>query len=459
MQREIIILGCGAAGSTAALQARKFDRKANIHIITMEDRVEYSRCGLPHGISGIIPDFKDLQHFPDSWYEDVIKTNLYLKTSCTKIDTSSKQVTLVNEYKGEIDLKYDSLVIATGGNPAKTSIEGLDSVDFHHLRTIDDAIAIKEKAKKSKFAIVIGGGLIALELGESLKILGTKVAMIVRSRVLRSMVDEDISGIIQKKGEEKGIEFYTSTGIKWISARNETEGIYRVELVNRETGEIKTIKPDLVVVCVGVKPSVDLAKKAGIKIGELNGILTNEKMETNIPNVYAAGDCIESVEFTSKKRILSGMGTLAVRQGLVAGINAAGGNRKMPDAMVTRVTKLFDLEIAGVGLTKDQAEESLDEKIIATTGKGFSLPKYYPGGKEIYMKLLFKRENGTIIGAQMVGEEQVAQRINILAGVIQNHNTVEQLSNLETCYAPPISPTWDIITTTAIAAMRRVRNK
>ncbi|MHA2407690.1 MAG: FAD-dependent oxidoreductase, partial [Candidatus Ranarchaeia archaeon] len=232
---------------------------------------------------------------------------------------------------------------------------------------------------------------------------------------------------------------------------------YRVTLSNRITNEETTHEVDMLIVAAGIRPDTQLSQESGIEIGSNRGIITNERMETNIPDIYAAGDCIESIDFLTKKRVIGGLGTLAVRQGMVAGVNAAGGNMIMQDAMSNRVTKLFGLEIAGVGLTHNMAEEMIDAPIAVTLGKGTSLPVYFPGGKEIYFKIIYRTDNGLILGAQMIGEEQVAQRINILACAIQNKNTLQDLANVETCYAPPISPTWDVITIIAMAALRRLK--
>ncbi|MHA2060257.1 MAG: FAD-dependent oxidoreductase [Candidatus Ranarchaeia archaeon] len=459
MSRKIIIIGCGAAGSTAAFQARKTDRQAEILLLTAEDRPEYSRCGLPHVIGDIIPSFDDLQEFSAEWYRKTIKADLRLKVKATTLDVSKKTLEIQNlETNTSEPHNYDALIICSGGQPSAPPIKGIESSSILRLRTINDAIQIQTLARDADTAIVIGGGLIGLEIAEALNIQKVKTAVIeFLPDILLAMVDQDMAKMVRTRGEEEGITFLVNHSAVAIESMENDTSAHRVTVRDRTTEEDKVLESDLVIIATGVKPEIDFAKDGGVKIGELGGILTNNRMETSHEGVYAAGDCIESVEFFTKNRILAGMGTLAVRQGMVAGINAAGGSTTMPDALVTRVTKLFGLEIGGVGLTQHTAADQIKSPIATTIGKGSSLPNYFPGGKDLYLKLIFNQESGLILGSQIIGEEQAAQRLNTLACAIQNKNTVYDLANLETCYAPPVAPTWDVITTTALAAMRRVR--
>ncbi|MHA2407689.1 MAG: NAD(P)/FAD-dependent oxidoreductase, partial [Candidatus Ranarchaeia archaeon] len=209
MPRSIVVIGCGAAGTNVAVHARKFDRNAKILVATQENRPEYSRCGLPHAITGVIPAFSDLQEHPAEWYERALKVDLRLGTRCIKIDTKSKEVTLERlDDKEKETVSYDALVLAVGAQPAKPPITGVDSPGIFTLRTMEDAIEIQKYAEKSKSALIVGAGLTALELAESLNMLKVKTSVAVRSVILRTMVDKDLGERIRERGEAEGIEFF-----------------------------------------------------------------------------------------------------------------------------------------------------------------------------------------------------------------------------------------------------------
>jgi NADH oxidase (H2O2-forming) len=224
-----------------------------------------------------------------------------------------------------------------------------------------------------------------------------------------------------------------------------------------KTNEKITVEADILVVAAGIKPDTALAEKAGIALGPAKAIKVDDHMRTSVENVYAAGECTEYPDFITGASTRVGLGTVAVRQGKVAGINAAGGNATLNNLLNTRVTKLFGVEVAGVGPCTDIAAKA-GMKIVTGKVRGSTLPEYMPGGKEIIVKVL-SNDEGRLVGAQIVGEEQVAQRINVFAVAILKGMNVEEFSMLETCYAPPIAPTWDSMTISAEAAMKKIRRK
>jgi NADH oxidase (H2O2-forming) len=452
---KIVIIGAGAAGTSAALDARKASRGAEITVINAEKFPEYSRCGLPYAVSGHIPKFENLVLHDEGWYDKFGKVKLMLKTEVTEISPNSNILKVRHEDGSSEELEYDSLVIATGSKPSTPPIQGIDKKGIFSLRTIGDGKNIMDAAGHGKRAIVVGAGLIGLELAEALHAKGVKVTVIeFLPNVLLAMVDDDIAEVVKKKIEEAGVTLYLNAKVDEAIGKERVEGVIAT---NRETNEKITVGTDILVLAAGIKPDTALAEKAGVMLGPAKAIKVDEQMRTNIENIYAAGECTEFPDFVTGAPVRVGLGTTAVRQGRVAGINAAGGSATMEPLLNTRVTKLFGLEITGVGPCSDMATKA-GMKLITGKVRGSTLPEYMPGGKEIIVKVL-ANEEGKLVGAQIVGEEQVAQRINVFAAAILKGMTLGEFSMLETCYAPPIAPTWDTITIAADAAAKKLRRK
>ncbi|MHA1713619.1 MAG: NAD(P)/FAD-dependent oxidoreductase [Candidatus Ranarchaeia archaeon] len=449
---HIVIIGCGSAGVSAAIYARKTLRTAKISLITTESIPEYSRCGLPYGISGEIPNLEDLIVHPVSWYTRLLKADLHLRTSCTNIDLDSQQVTLKSLDDGQDKVVgYDKLILATGSKPSRPPIAGLDKENIFNCWTFKDAQRIKKASQAIKDVVIIGAGLIGMEVAEALHKMGKHVHIVeFLPDILLAMVDPDVASIIRTKIVPEDIEVYVNWAAKKINGNTMPTGVV---IQDRKTGEEKEIPAEMVVLATGVRPNTELGQDAGIPVGPTGGYVTNERQETPIKNVYAAGDCAEYTSAYWGRPILTALGTVAVRQGRVAGINAAGGHATSPNILMNRVTKLFGYEIAAVGMTSQYAQRNSIE-LVAVRGKASSLPEYYPGGKDIILKLLFRPTEKTLHGAQIIGETQSAQRMNALALAI-TRLTAEDLSTLETCYAPPIAPTWDVINVVGEAAARR----
>lgn len=455
---KIVIIGAGAAGTTAGIWARKTDRKAEITLVTKEKYPEYSRCGLPYTISKHIPEFTNLITHDAGWYSSFGKMNLLLETEATDIDVSNRTVTVKDlRTKEEKKLEYDALIIATGSRPAFPPIKGIEGKNnVYALRTIDDAMAIHEAAKKGKKCVVIGAGLIGVETTEALVELGVDVTLVeFLPSVLPLMIDADMSDMVENALKEHGVKIYTNTAVTELIGEKRAE---KAVLKNRVTGEEEVIPTDFVVVSAGVRPNTELAVKAGVALGSTKYIKVDSRARTNVEGIYAAGDCTEYVDFVTGQPIAVGMGTIAVRQGKVAGINAAGGDAEMPKGvLLTRITKVFGVEVAAVGPLTETLEKA---GIKPITGKMTysSKPEYMPGGKPLKIKMMADEE-GRILGAQIVGYEDIHQKINIIAAAMQANMNVEQLEWLETCYAPISCPTWSEITLVAEVIARKIKKK
>jgi len=446
MVKKIVIIGAHAAGTDAASAARKTDRSAEITIITDQSVAGYSPCGIPFVLGGHISSFEDLIVFPPSYY-NMMKLDLRLETKAKKIDVENKTVKIENKDGRTEILKYDSLILATGAYPLIPPIKGREKEGVFTLRTLEDGKRISKALEKAKSAVVIGAGLIGLEAAVAFTERGLKTTVIeLLPQILPAMLDRDMAKLVKKHLEEKGISIRTGMGADEILGVNHVTGV-------SVKGE--EIQADLVIVATGVRPNVQLAEDAGIMIGETRGIKTNMKMETSVKDIYAAGDCAESVNMITKRPMLSQLGTTAVRQGKVAGINAAGGYAVSLGCLGSAVTRLLDLEIGATGLTEFAAGragiESVTGSIYSKTRAG-----YYPGGKPIRVKIVVDKDTERVIGGQIVGGEAVTQRINALSFAIQKQMTVRELAKADTCYAPPVNETWEPIVLAAEVAIRKL---
>jgi NADH oxidase (H2O2-forming) len=447
MTRKIVIIGAHAAGLDAASAARKTDRTAEITLITKEKNTAYSRCGLPFVLGGHIKTFDDLLVFPDKFYK-MMKLNLLTETTVTKIDAKAKTVDIQDKNGKKETLSYDSLVLTTGADPFLPPIKGCDKKGIFVVRTIQDGEKINKAIETAKSAVIIGAGLIGLEVAVACVERGLKTTVVeFLPYVLPVLLDKDMADRVQTALEEKGMRIIVGKGAEEMLGTDKVTGV----LVAGET-----IPADLVIVATGVRANTQLATNAGVELGEKRGIKTNLRMETNIKGVYAAGDCAESIDLVTLRPTMSQLGTTAVKQAKVAGTNAAGGYAIFKGVLGSWVTRLFDTEIGGTGLTEFMAGRAGIETVSGTIVSK-TRADYFPGGLPIRIKLTAEKESQKIIGAQIIGGEEVTQRINALSFAIQNEMTVKELSKAETCYAPPVCETWEPMVLAAEMVLRRLQ--
>lgn len=448
MPRNIVIIGAHAAGVEAAGAARKTDRQAEITLLTQEKHAGYSRCGLPFVIGGPIPAFKDLIVFPPAYYQ-MIKANLRTETKATNVDAKNKTVETQNrEGKAEI-LSYDSLIIATGANSFMPPIKGREKKGIQSLRTLEDGEEIAKKVRDgAKTAVVMGAGLIGLEVAIALHEKGLKTTVIeMLPQVLPAMLDPEMAKIAQEIIQDKGITIITGKGVEECIGDEDITGIVACQ---------EEINADLFVSAFGVRANTELAVKAGVTLGETRGIKTNARMETNIKDVYAVGDCAEAINIVTQKPAMPQLGTVAVRQGKVAGINAAGGYSLFTGVLGSAVSRLFTTDVGVTGLTETMAQRNQIETVTGTIASK-TRADYYPGALPIKVKLVVEKESQRIIGAQIIGGEEVTQRINAISLAIQKQMTIRELAKADTAYAPPLCETWEPIVLAAEMALLKLR--
>jgi len=445
---KVVIIGSGAAGISTASNIRKYDEDIEITVITLEKQVAYSPCAIPYVLSGEVEDFSDIvMHQPEDYLEKNIKIITGAEVFEVKSDENKIKYRLNDQYMSiEKEIVYDYLVIATGATSFIPPIGGTSLKGVFKIRTIEDGMKIKKWAEKSKKAVVVGAGLIGLETAYGLKKLGLEVIVLeMQAQIVPRSLDPDMAKIVQKYMKNKGIKVIIGQSIEKITGIKQVEGVVI-------GGEV--IDTDMVIMATGIRPQIELAKMAGCNIGKW-AIEVNEKMQTSISNIYAAGDCVEVFDAITGQNTQSPLGTTAVRQGKIAAKNIVGASAEFKPVLNAMVSLIGELEFGAVGSTEVIARNSGVEVI---TGKSRALTKarYYPGAKRIDVKIVSTLK-GKIIGCQIIAQERVAERIDTMSLAISRGVTCSQLAAMEFSYAPPLSMVIDPIVLAAEDACRNLK--
>lgn len=457
MSQKIVIIGGVAAGPKAAARARRVAPDAEITIIEMGGLISYAGCGMPFYLSGEVQKFN---HLFETTY-GVIRNEEYFwrekgcrvitRTEAKSIDRENKEVHVENLETGEkYAVPYDKLVLATGASPFVPPIEGLDLKGVFKLNHPDDAQQIKDYLgdMEGGEAVIVGAGLIGLETADALMKLHMFCTVVeLQNQILPVMLDEDMARVLAKKLTDQGIEFLLGT--KVLKLEGDEDG--NVASVVTNNGEIDA---ELVVVSVGVRPNVELARQADIAIGATGAIAVNEYLQTNDPDIYALGDCAETTHLISEKKMFIPMATYANRQGRVVGDNLAGGKSVFRGVLGTSVLHTMGFNIGRTGLSEKQAHE-LGYKIVTAVNHAFDRTHYHPDHGLVLMKLITEEGSGRVLGAQALGPGDAVKRIDVVATAISMGANVEQLAEVDLGYAPPFSTPIDLTTHTA----NIVRNK
>lgn len=431
MPKKIVVVGNGSAGASVAFSARKNDRAAEITVLERFPYPTYSKCALPFVIEGAIDSFQTITVFSHEFYRQQ-KVNLVNGATVTRVIPDEKKV-IYKDASGEKTLAYDSLALTLGGWPRVPKIPGVDLDGVFALRTIGDGEKILAAAKTAKRAVVNGASFIGLEVAEALIRRGVDTTVVVRSRMLRTMIDADFSSELQEHMIKHGCKVIQDKTIETVVGAN---GKVKAAVVGGEE-----VPADMVVMCTGVSTVTGLAKDAGVAIGPIGGMIVDRTMRTNVPDIYTAGDCAEDRFGLMDFPFISLLGTVATRQGVVAGMNMVGVYAEAPRFYNAAIMKLFGMQIGGVGFTTDLAQEhGVKPEFVKVTHS--TLPHYYPGGKPVVIKLLAHPETQELIGAQAMAEETVPETINTLSLAIQNRMKISDVAMADFCYAPPCADIW-----------------
>lgn len=450
---KIVILGGVAAGAKAAAKARRTLPDAEIDLYTDDTHISYSSCGLPYYIEGNFEDYRLLLVVSPEEFEKK-NVHIHLRNRAVKIIPEAKQVLIQDLTTQRAFLvEYDKLIIAIGARPVIPKIKNVNLPNIFTLRRIEDGIAIKEKTLKSTHATIVGGGYIGIELLEALVKQNLKVTLVEYSPYIMTTFDEDMSKLIQEQLNSINngrFEILTSEIVTEFSG--DIDGVKSVK-----TGTGKEFNTDFVVLCTGATPNVEIAKDAGIDLGVTGAIKVNEKMETNIKDIYACGDCVEEHLVVSNTKIWLPLGSNANKEGRIAAINACGGDDKFFGVLGSSVTRCLNLTMAMTGLTEKKATVLGYTPVSVTVTKNDKVG-YMPNVNNITLKLTADYNTGKLIGAQAIGAGDADKRINSLAAALLAGMTVSEFFNNDLTYAPPFSPTIDPLLNAAQILMNKVKS-
>lgn len=454
---KIVIVGGVAAGPKTAARARRRSPNADITIIERGRRISYAGCGMPFYLSGQVRDFDHL--FATSYgvlrNEEFFQREKGIKvltgTEAVVIDRAKKEVAVLELDTGRrYAVPYDKLVLATGSEPITPPIEGLDLKGVHRLNHPDDALAIKELLDTGEIgeAAVIGAGLIGLESLDALLEKRVFAAVVeFKDQILPGILDSDTAAVVTARLEEQGAEFYL--GEKVLRLEGDESG--KVTKVVTDQRELTT---DMVVVAVGVRPNAALAREAGLEIGATGAITINEYCQTNDPDIFALGDCVENLHLVSGRKVFVPLASTANRQGRVVGDNITGLQTKFRGILGTAVLHVRGINVARTGLG-EQAARDLGYNVITSVNATHDMTHYHPSSKKVIIKLVVDGATGRVLGAQGIGPGDVVKRVDVLATAITYGATVDQLHDLDLGYAPPFSTPIDA----AAHAANIIRNK
>jgi NADPH-dependent 2,4-dienoyl-CoA reductase/sulfur reductase-like enzyme len=449
---RLVIIGGVAAGMSAASKARRLKPDIEIVVFERSGFVSYASCGLPYLISNVVRAPEDLIVYDVRFFKERRNIDVFLHHEVMAI-YPSRRVVLVRDIElgREMEFRYDKLIIATGARAVVPRVAGVELKGIFVLRTVEDGIAIKDfiESNSPRRALIVGAGYIGMEVAESFVRLGMDVTIVERMPNILGSMDEEINEVVESELIRNGVRLIKSTSVSEFRGRDG-----RVLSAVLSNGDI--VEVDIVVIGAGIKPNSEIASEAGIELGRTGAIAVNQRMETNISGIYSAGDCAEVFHLVLGRPVYIPLGTTANKQGKVAGENAVGGNAIFKGVVGTSVFKVFELEVGRTGISERQArEEGFD--YVTDVIEHTSRAHYYPGGDRIRVKLIADRKTAWLLGAEMVGRDGIAKRIDVLATAIQARMTIEDISNLDLSYAPPFAPVWDPILIAANSLKKKLK--
>lgn len=445
---KTIIIGGVAGGATAAARLRRLDEKAEIIILERGEYVSFANCGLPYYIGGVITDREDLTLQTPESFKERFNIDVRVLNEAVKISPDTKTVTVKNLRTGETHEEiYDNLILSMGAEPIRPNIDGADGSNVFTLRNIPDTLKIKNyiDTAKPRSAVVIGGGYIGVEMAENLAQAGIKVAIVELADHLIAPLDFDMAADVHRYIKSKGIYLHLNNGVKSIHGNT----------VVLQNGEITA---DMIIMSVGVRPETAIAKDCGIELNPRGSIVVNNKMQTNIPNIYAVGDAVEVEDFITKKPAFIPLAGPANKQGRIAAGNIAGYESVYTGTQGSAVLKLFDMTVATTGLNEKSATVAgIDYDKTYTYSASHAT--YYPGAAQMSIKALWDKKTLKIIGAQIVGFDGVDKRMDVLATAIRFGAKITDLTTFELCYAPPFGSAKDPVNMLGFVAENIVSGK
>jgi NADPH-dependent 2,4-dienoyl-CoA reductase/sulfur reductase-like enzyme/rhodanese-related sulfurtransferase len=426
---KVLIIGGVAAGATAAARIRRLNGDVEITLLEAGGDVSFANCGLPYFLGGDIEHRSSLILASPETFHDQYRVDVHLNTRASSIDRKKKIVrALKNGEKREKKFPYDVLILAQGGKPIVPPLPGVEQENVFQLWTLDDMDAIDSyiRSHEPRTAVVVGGGFIGLEMVEALAHRGLKVELVELASQVMPNLETEIAGALTRELQENGIALHLGKSLKAV------EG----EEVLLEDGT--RLPAEMVLLSVGVRPSLDLAKDAGLEIGPSGGLKVNEELQTSDPSIYAAGDMAEIEHRLLDRTVRMPLAGPANRQGRIVAENALGGSKRYRGALGSSIVKLFDLSAGSTGLSLSEAKKAGFDADAVVVHK-VSHTAYYPGAEKLTLMLIFEISSGKVLGAQAAGKVGVDKRLDVIATAVAGGLTIEDLEELDLAYAPPFN--------------------
>ncbi len=436
---HIVVIGGTACGPKAAARARRCDPSAKITIIEQRENLSTATCGLPYYVGNVIKKESALVARQADYFREVMDMEVMTGTRAVKIDRKAHSVEIIDQKNGlNSTVEYDKLVIATGAVPTVPNWQGKDLKGIFTLSSIPDANAIRDYLSRldRREVIIVGAGLIGLEMAEAFSDRGLKVTVIeALGWPLPALLDEEIAAQVEKHLRSKGITIQCGQRVTGFTGDN-GGCVSRVAMGDTQ------LEAGMVLLSLGVRPNASLAKDAGLTIGATGGIAVSERLQTSDPDIYAGGDCVEVENIITGKKTFVPLGSTANKHGRIIGTNVTGGSETFPGIVGTAVAKVFDYNVARTGLNEAQAQEAGYDTVMSLVPSD-EHATYYPGAREIMVKLIVNKADGRLLGGQAVGTGETAKRIDVLATAITYGGKVDDLANLDLAYAPPYNSALD----------------
>lgn len=438
---------------SAASQARRRRGPQDLEIIAFErgDYTSYSACGIPYFVADVVTELDKLIARTPEAFRDKQQIDVRMRTEVMKIDLDKRAVKARSLADGSERWEgFDELMVATGGTPLRPPLDGIDSAGIFGVQTLNDGVLVRQVVddEKPRHAVVVGGGYIGLEMAEAFVARGMDVSLVEAGPQPMATLDPDMGELVADAMRGMGIKVFTGERVSAFEkdAKGHLSGVVTDQ---------RQLHADIVVLGLGTRPNVSLAEEAGLEIGLSGGVVVDQRMHTPTDGVWSAGDCAEKFHRVSRKPVAIALGTHANKEGRVAGINIGGGYATFPGVVGTAVSKVCEVEVARTGLKEAEAAavgfDYLTATVDSTTRAG-----YFPGAAPIKTKLIVEKRSGRLLGAQIVGKEGAAKRIDALATALWNEMTVDHLLNMDLSYAPPFAPVWDPVLIAARKAWEKV---
>jgi NADPH-dependent 2,4-dienoyl-CoA reductase/sulfur reductase-like enzyme/rhodanese-related sulfurtransferase len=450
---KVVVIGGVAAGPKTASRINRLCDDAEVTVVEKGEFLSYAGCGLPYYISGTVKDSKELMSTPvgtvrdTEFFKNVKNTRVLNHTEATAIDRARKVVKVRTRDGEEQELPYDKLVLATGADSTIAPIPGVKLGNIYSLKDIHDADRIKAKLAEHQAlnAVIVGGGLIGVEVAEAFHKMGCRITIVEFLPQVLGILDPEMALLVKNHFEAKGVKVMTGTRV------TEFTGGTQVEKVITDRGELSA---DIVIMAVGVRPATKLAVDADLTIGPTRAIAVNNQMQSSDPDIYAVGDCAEKLNMITGKPAYVPLGSTANKEGRVAANSICGHSDKFPGILGSAICKVFDYNVGRTGLSEKEAVEA-GYDVVTCLAPAPDKPHFMPSAKLLYLKLIADRKSRRLLGAQAAGAGNADRRIDIVAMALMADMTVDQLANADLSYAPPYSPAIDNI----IAAANTLRNK